>query len=423
MFKSSGMQDLQERSALFDYAFEAAPIGITLVDPQGRIIKANESFARMLGLSKTKLELKPFTDFTHPDDLHIDLDFFLEVLHRERDSYQTEKRYLRADGEIVYAALTVTAMRNAQGAVVRFISQIEDITEKKRAERELAERAAQLELVMEAIRGGFWHMDVETKYFETSNRLAQFIGGPDAAILDLEDYMALVMPSDRANASLADLLAGTVDQSVAEYRLATRNGERWMRCDRRLLRDDHGKPLRIVGVAMDMTAEHTRLEQLETSADTDALTSLLNRRGIQKSFKHGVFGLGCGLLAVDLDGFKAVNDRFGHGVGDAVLVEAALRLKRSVRQIDAIARMGGDEFLVLIDGPDSAAEDIATRIVEELRQPIELGLHTIAVHASVGGAWWPRKPDHLRERTDAADEKLYEAKAAGKNTWRLRKLG
>ncbi len=380
-------QDLQERSALFDYAFEAAPIGIALVDTQGRIIKGNESFARMLGLSKRQLEAKSFGDFTHADDLEVDLGLFEEVLARKRDGYRIEKRYLRRDGEIVYAALTVTAMRNAEGSVVRFISQIEDITEQKRAERQLAERAAQLELVLEAIRGGFWHMDVETQHFETSNRLAQFISGPDAAILDLEGYMALVMPSDRANASLADLLAGTVDQSVAEYRLATRNGERWMRCDRRLLRDDQGKPMRIVGVAMDMTAEHTRLEQLETSADTDSLTSLLNRRGIQKSFTHGVFSLGCGLLAVDLDGFKAVNDRFGHGMGDAVLVEAALRLKRSVRQIDTIARMGGDEFLVLIDGPHSAAEGIAARIVEELRQPIELGDHTVAVHASVGGAW------------------------------------
>jgi PAS domain-containing protein len=72
----------------------------------------------------------------------------------ERDGYQIEKRYLRPNGEIVHATLAVTAMRNAEGSVVRFISQIEDITEKKRVERQLAERAAQLELVMEAAWSG-----------------------------------------------------------------------------------------------------------------------------------------------------------------------------------------------------------------------------------------------------------------------------
>jgi diguanylate cyclase (GGDEF)-like protein/PAS domain S-box-containing protein len=413
----------EDRGALFDYAFEAAPIGIALVDTQGRIIKGNASFSRMVGLTKEELHLKPFRDFTYPEDLDLDLELFGEVLEGKRDGYLIEKRYLKPDGAIVHASLTVTAMRNANGRVVRFISQIQDITEQKRVERQLAERAAQLELAMEAIRGGFWHMDVENLRFETSERLAEFIGGPQAARLDLETYLSIIKPDDRDGASLADLIDGRVEQSVAEYRLATQHGERWMRCDRRLLRDDKGEPLRIVGVAIDFTAEHRRLEQMETSADTDALTGLLNRRGLTRRFTHTAFETGCGLLAIDLDGFKAVNDRFGHSAGDAVLVEMARRLRQSVREVDAVCRMGGDEFIVLIDGPETVVPDVAARIVAASAEPIALSPDIVTVRASVGGAWSAQRPEHLHHLMEAADGQLYEAKAAGKHTWRLCVIG
>jgi GGDEF domain-containing protein len=137
---------------------------------------------------------------------------------------------------------------------------------------------------MEAVRGGFWHMDVAQKKFETSDRLAQFIGGSEAALLDLQRYVEKINSADGASADLTPLLDGEVDQSVAEYRLMTVNGERWMRCDRRLLRDEAGHPKRIV--VIDFTDEKTRLDHFERSAETDALTGLLNRRGLQKASRR-----------------------------------------------------------------------------------------------------------------------------------------
>ncbi len=143
-------------------------------------------------------------------------------------------------------------MRDAVGNIVQLLSQVQDISAQKESERQLAEKAAQLELAMEAVRGGFWHMDVAAGRFETSERLAQFIGGPGAGRLDLELYLARVNPSDMASADLTPLLLGEVDHSCAEYRLNTVFGERWMRCDRRLLRNPDGTPRRIVGVAIDL---------------------------------------------------------------------------------------------------------------------------------------------------------------------------
>ncbi len=282
--------DPETRLALFDFAFENAAIGISLVDFEGRIIRGN----------------------AHPEDIEADLILFKQVLQGRRDGYTIEKRYLRHFGEIVHVLIHVAAMRDAEGRVVRFISQIEDITRHKDHERQLAERAAQLELALEAVRGGFWQKDIVTGKCETSDRLAQLIGGPTAARLDLERYVNRVKVNDGAQADLTPLIAGKIDQNVAEYRLDTVQGERWMRCDRRLLRDSDGRPVKIAGMAIDFTEDRRRIEMPEETARTDALTGLLNRRGLSIEFATLHSADGFAVLALDLEGFKAVNDVYRH---------------------------------------------------------------------------------------------------------------
>ena len=410
---------LEERLALFDYAFDNAPIGIAIVDTQGRILRGNASFSRMVGLSESEVYLKPFRDFTHPDDVDADLTLFSEVMDGLRDGYTMEKRYIRPDGEIVHARLNVVAMRNKAGKVTRFLSQIEDVSEQKRVELELVERAAQLELAITALRGGFWHMDLATHVFETSHRLSQFITGVDAKSLDLDQYLEKVLPEDILAADLTPLISGEVDHSVVEYRLITESGERWMRCDRRLLRDGAGKPLRVVGVAIDMTEERRRLENMQQNAETDALTGLLNRRGLRSSYQQMQSTDGFGLLVVDLDGFKQINDRHGHPAGDAVLVEVARRLSSLVRNGDAVCRTGGDEFILIIPGSATVIEEIAARVVEGVRPPIAIGTAEVSVNVSIGGTWSPDKTGDVERLIGFADKQLYAAKAAGKDTWRI----
>jgi diguanylate cyclase (GGDEF)-like protein/PAS domain S-box-containing protein len=402
--------------SLFDFAFDHAPIGIAIVDIEGRIVRGNEVFSQLVGIPLQSIQGTPFADFTHPEDLEADLALFEEVLEGSRDGYTIEKRYIRPDRNIVSVLIHVAAMRDQTGRVVRFLSQIEDITVQKEHERQLAEKAAQLELAMEALRGGFWHMDVSSGRFETSDRLAQFIGGPAAARLDLENYLEKMNPADAGAADLTPLLQGAVDQSVAEYRLDTVAGERWMRCDRRLLRDDDGTPRRIVGVAIDFTDEHTRLEASERNSETDILTGLLNRRGLFSRYKQMATSSGWSVLAVDLDGFKGVNDTLGHGAGDKVLVETANRLSSAVRDSDLVCRTGGDEFLVVIAGSLQAGKRIAQRIIEAMRIQVDSGRGLVQVLASVGGVWSEEKRD-LETLLERADQLLYEAKNAGKDQW------
>ncbi len=411
-------ENAQARLALFDFAFEHAPVGIVFHDVDGRIRRANTAYSRLVGIPLDTLQCMSFSDFAHPDDIDRDKTLFNSVIAGTRDGYSIEKRYVKKDGAVVYVVIHLTAMRDSTGNVVQLLSQVQDISTQKESERQLAEKAAQLELAMEAVRGGFWHMDVARGHFETSDRLAQFIEGPQAARLDLERYLARVNPSDMASADLTPLLTGEVDHSCAEYRLNTVSGERWIRCDRRLLRNPDGTPRRIVGVAIDFTDEHLRLKEFERRSETDALTGLLNRRGLTMHYPLLSFGGELSVLLMDLDGFKIVNDVHGHSAGDKVLLETARRLELNVRSKDLVCRTGGDEFVIVLAGDLGIAEQIAARVVESMRAPVDIGGSMVEVRATIGGIWTDTKTP-LDELVAGADGLLYQAKAAGKDRWLL----
>jgi len=403
--------------AMFGDAFDQSPIGMAIVDTLGRVVQANDRFAAMLGRSQADLANIPFSEITHPDDINADMQLFREVLAGSRDGYKIDKRYLRGDGGIVEAALTVSAIRNRAGEILRFISQIEDVTEQRQAQRKLVESHAQLTLAMEAVPGGFWHMDIASRHFETSERLAKFISGRDGEKMTLPAYLAQVPMEDRAGTDLSALIEGRVDHSSAEYRLDTVNGRRWIRCDRRLLRDVYGDPYAIVGVAIDFTKERHELLSSQEEAYTDALTGLLNRRGLAQHFKEIDDRAAIAVLAVDLDGFKSINDTIGHDAGDAVLVDTARKLRSIVRSGDLVARLGGDEFaVILLEADQQWLQQVAQRVNEAMRQALTFGKARIVVRGSVGGVLSSRRDAALVTLLTAADERLYKAKAAGKDT-------
>jgi diguanylate cyclase (GGDEF)-like protein len=127
------------------------------------------------------------------------------------------------------------------------------------------------------------------------------------------------------------------------------------------------------------------------------------------------------VLAVDLDAFKAVNDRYGHAAGDAVLLASAQRMQQLLRESDVIARFGGDEFVIVLGQVDDAetAREVASRVVESLSQPIQLAEgETAHIGASVGIAMCCSDSETMDDLLKKADTALYAAKREGKNTFR-----
>ncbi len=313
-----------------------------------------------------------------------------------------------------------------EGAVVALIGIAVDITGRKAAEEHGREVDARIALAMDLLEGGFWHYDVARRRFRTSPQLSRLVTGTGSEPLDGEGYAAHVPAEDRRHLDFGPLLRGEADALAAEYRIRTAVGDlRWVSCKRRLTRDDWGRPENVIGVVVDITDQKGREEALAAEAATDSLTGLLNRRGFEALGQRlcaeaRARRRGFGLVLLDLDRFKPVNDTHGHPMGDAVLCEVAARLRRHTRSGDAAARLGGDEFAVLVtEATEDVLAGLSRRLVQAMARPIVTAAGRIQIGASVGAALWRDADGDLAALTGRADDLLFAVKRAGRGAWQV----
>jgi diguanylate cyclase (GGDEF)-like protein len=193
----------------------------------------------------------------------------------------------------------------------------------------------------------------------------------------------------------------------------------------RLIRDTASRAGVLVA-GRDLTEHRQRQEELERAAAHDALTGLPNRAllsaRIEQAFaQHRRGGSGFALAVADLDGFKRINDALGHAVGDTVLTRVAARLKAQLRGVDTIARVGGDEFVLVLPeiGDAQHAESLARRLTDAMRLPFVVGEHTLFMTISMGFALHPEHAPDADTLMHCADAALYRAKDLGRNRWQL----
>jgi diguanylate cyclase (GGDEF)-like protein/PAS domain S-box-containing protein len=221
---------------------------------------------------------------------------------------------------------------------------------------------------------------------------------------------------------------------TAVYRIRHRDGHYvWVEAGMRPIPRDDGQGMEVISACRDISrrvaAEQAlaeSLDELERLARVDALTGLANRRQLDERFSLALMrlrrnGPPVALMFLDVDHFKQVNDTYGHAVGDMVLQTFAQRLRDCTRASDLIARLGGDEFVVLVEDamlPESA-EVIARKLITTMGAPVTAEGKVLEVTTSIGIAY-ARMPTEETTLMAAADAALYDAKAAGRNTWRMR---
>lgn len=306
-----------------------------------------------------------------------------------------------------------------------------DMTREHELQREVRAARSFLRNMVEGVPAAMFAKDAATGQFVFYNSAAErlfgvsredMIGNTSADIFDAEESRRFVEQDRRAlEAGRDGITTDTVIRDGA-------GGERHIRMKKVVVGDDEADGRRyILAVAEDVTEERVREAEISHLASHDSLTGLANRwlfqqrlvEARQREHRRSTPG-GIAIHYVDLDGFKAVNDRFGHPVGDEVLISVAQRMLSAVRDGDVVARLGGDEFAVLqsgIAGP-AAAQALGRRLVTKLAKPYPVGGNVCDIGASVG-ICWVRADMTLERIIEEADRALYIAKREGKGRYVL----
>ncbi len=311
----------------------------------------------------------------------------------------------------------------------RLLGLVIDVTEQRRMAQETAQAvaryksaAALLDQAHDAIivkdlhdRIEFWNAGAERLYGWTP---AEALGRSERELLS----------EDAGIFDEVNLLLGEHGEHTREIVQQHRDGRRidvlahWTRVS-----DDAGRPRAVFSICTDITQSRRDQERIRQLAFYDQLTQLPNRTLLMERLQRAVVGCGrhgvhAALMFIDLDNFKSLNDTMGHAVGDRLLQQVAMRLQRSVRSIDTVARQGGDEFVILLEelGPDShqaamQAETASRKVVAALREPFSLDDHAYLSTGSIGVTLFDGTASGVDELLKQADIAMYEAKQAGRN--------
>lgn len=234
--------------------------------------------------------------------------------------------------------------------------------------------------------------------------------------------------AERVLAALNGYLNGTLPAYVNEYRMRCTNGDwRWILARGMVVeRDPAGRPLRMVGTHTDTTSRKQAEARIEFLAYHDALTSLPNLQLLKDRFEQAAAFAErnetlTALVVVDLDNFKTINDSLGHRIGNEVIKRVAERFGNQLREMDTLARPGGDEFFIMLGSLSDAEEAAATvnRLLDTLHQSLGIEGQELGVSASIGLAIFPTDGKDFESLQKKAEIAMYRAKEAGRNTYRF----
>ncbi len=417
--------------------YELDLVGLTITSPEKGWLRINHYLCEMLEYSEEELRRMTWAELTHPADLAGDVAQFERLLANEINGYSLEKRFIAKSGRSVPANLVVRCIRKENGAVDYVTAMVEDITERKRAEEELRLAAS----VFTHAREGITITDAAGTIINVNDAFTRITGysreeavGQNPRILkssrqDTEFYVAL----------WRDLIAqGHWSGEIWNKR---KSGEIYPEMIAiTAVQDARQVTQQYVALFTDISERQRMEEQVRRLAFHDALTNLPNRRlfidrlnqAMAAGKRSGCYGA---LMFLDLDDFKPLNDTHGHDLGDLLLIEAAERLRNCVREIDTVARFGGDEFVVMLseletDREKSAQETaaVAEKIRGSLSRPYRLpvtceGKAGVVIEhhctASIGAVLFRGHESRQEDLLKWADAAMYQAKQAGRNSIRF----
>ncbi|MDO9507890.1 MAG: PAS domain S-box protein [Thermovirgaceae bacterium] len=403
---------------------EHSPNPILVVNPDTSIRYVNRAFEKLTHFTLEELagEKTPYpwwAEERYEYNRTLLLDSF------ERGAEKIEYLFKKNDGTPFWIEMTGVPVRRG-GVLQYYLSNWVDITERRHVREELQRSEERLRLVFESSRDGLWDWDIKSGSVVFSPRWAEMLGYDLAEIKPhVSSWKKLLHPDDEKEVKrlLAEHFEEKSEWYESSQRLMAKDGSwKWILDRGKVVsRDAYGSPLRMVGTHTDIREQKALEEELAFMARHDQLTGLFNRHYfndyIEKEIRRSQrYDHPVAFLMADIDGFKKINDTFGHHVGDIILRDVARLLSETVRDIDSVVRYGGDEFLVVLVETDGEKELVKQRILSEIeRRKTGMEILGYPVTLSIGGSHLgPGEGDKLEAALAEADRLMYEAKAAKK---------
>ena len=416
---------LKESQERFDLAVRGSQDGIWDWNIESGVTYVSERWLEMLGYQSGEIHFgaRGWTEWIHADDKDLAIGLMRQHF-KTRKPYYSEYRMYKKDGQVRWFLNRGQAIWNAQGRAIRVAGSTSDITERKQAEEKLKLAAN----VFTHAREGITITDAEGCILDVNETFTLITGFSRDEVLGRNPR---ILGSGRHGpefyaAMWRDLL--TLGHWYGEIWNRRKNGEVYAEMlTISAVRDAQGKTLQYVALFSDITSLKEHERRLEHIAHYDALTELPNRVLLADRLQLAMAqaqrgGKQLAVAYLDLDGFKAVNDKYGHDVGDQLLIAVATRMRQTLREVDTLARLGGDEFVAaLVDFADSKdSAPILARLLAATAEPVNVGDLVLHVSASLGVTFYPQT-----EEVDAdqllrqADQAMYQAKLGGKNRYHI----
>lgn len=435
-------KELRASEQKFMRLFMRTPIPLGVVNKNGAIVYFNDRFTEAFGYTTGDVPtLKEWWQLAYPDESY---------RQWVMDSWSAAVAKAAKEGTVIEPAEYKVTCKNGVERIVMIggtsleddvLATFVDVTERKKAQAALQESEYRWKFALEGAGDGLWDWNVVDGTVFFSKRWKEMLGFAEDEIGNsLDEWAKRIHPDDKAEtlATVQAYLDGRTPVYHSEHRVSCKDGSwKWI-LDRGMVvsRSQDGKPLRMIGTHADITERKNAEEQIHSLAFYDTLTLLPNRRMLNDRTNQAMAsskrsGRYCAMLFIDLDNFKPLNDRYGHAVGDLLLKEVAHRISSCVREMDTVARFGGDEFVVMLseldaDKAESTAQAgiVAEKIRIILAEPYVLKFQqegdaeTTIEHrctSSIGVALFidhEASPEEVLKWSDIA---MYQAKEGGRN--------
>lgn len=418
-------QELFQSEDRYKTLFTESHVVMLVIDPDtGVIIDANKKACKYYGYSIDEIRTKNISEINtlSAADIQHEIEY---AIRGEKENFRFRHRLANGEVRDVEVSTAIIGLDTGRN----LISIVQDVTEKKKAEKALQVSEERWKFALEGSGEGVWDWDLTGDKIVYSKAWKEMLGyGDDETPDSFDTWESRIHPDDLENVmqQMKDHLNGHAHTYHCEYRIQCKDGAwKWVE-DRGMVvsKDDQGHPSRFVGTRSDITDRMESEEKLVKLANHDVLTGLPNRayltRSIETKIREAeVSGRKIAFFFIDLDKFKDINDSLGHNIGDVLLKQVAERMTSLLTNGNVLARQGGDEFIMVAEDAQTEAdmESLANKILQEASRPFEVQDRELWIGASVGIAQYPKDGTDAVELLQFSDTAMYRAKASGRNTF------